>query len=50
MVVNSNSWSSKHSIFFGRPHFEVVKDLVQKARDGGLPAWFFTSSTPSDDT
>lgn len=33
LVVHSQSWSSKVSMFSGRPHFEVVKDLVQKVID-----------------
>ncbi|TQS32433.1 hypothetical protein Golomagni_07250, partial [Golovinomyces magnicellulatus] len=28
LVVNSNSWSKARSIFFGRPHFDTVRDLV----------------------
>lgn len=30
VVVHSQSWSAKHSMFHGRPHFEVVKELVEK--------------------
>ncbi|KAF2479175.1 PAF-acetylhydrolase family member [Neohortaea acidophila] len=48
LVLHSQSWSSKFSIFMGRPHFEVVQDLVRKVlrkeKDKpGQPAWFLTS-------
>jgi platelet-activating factor acetylhydrolase len=48
LVVHSQSWSSKRSIFFGRPHFDVVKELVKKVLRGDKNrkpqyAWFFTS-------
>lgn len=29
LVIHSASWSAKHSIFFGRPHFDVVRDIVE---------------------
>ncbi|KAL4793696.1 PAF acetylhydrolase [Aspergillus venezuelensis] len=40
LVVHSNSWSRMMSPFYGRPHFDTVKDLVR-----GIPApsWFLTS-------
>jgi platelet-activating factor acetylhydrolase len=48
LVVHSQSWSSKRSIFFGRPHFDVVKELVKKVLRGDKNrkpqyAWFLTS-------
>ncbi|KAM5349113.1 hypothetical protein ACJ41O_008936 [Fusarium nematophilum] len=43
LVVHSNSWSKKHSIFFGRPHFGTVLDLVRGVRDKVGAAWFLTS-------
>lgn len=43
MVIHSNSWSSAHSIFFGRPHFDVVKELVEGVAKRGKAAWFMTS-------
>jgi platelet-activating factor acetylhydrolase len=43
VVVHSQSWSAKHTIFHGRPHFDVVKDLVQKVADRKLYAWFLTA-------
>ncbi|KAH6686842.1 platelet-activating factor acetylhydrolase, isoform II-domain-containing protein [Plectosphaerella plurivora] len=40
LVVHSNSWSKSHSIFYGRPHFDAVRDLVRSAVS---PSWFLTS-------
>ncbi|KAK5175125.1 uncharacterized protein LTR77_000262 [Saxophila tyrrhenica] len=52
LVVHSQSWSARHSIFEGRPHFEVVKDLVKKVmrkKEGKKQqsAWFLTSKGTS---
>lgn len=44
LVLHSNSWSKKHSVFYSRPHFDVVGDLVQGVLDKGEAAWFMTSS------
>ncbi|KAI1813028.1 PAF acetylhydrolase [Poronia punctata] len=43
LVVHSNSWSSKYSIFYGRAHFGVVKNLVEENNKRGNPSWFMTS-------
>ncbi|KAI1126861.1 PAF acetylhydrolase [Nemania abortiva] len=43
LVVHSNSWSSKHSIFYGRAHFDVVRNLVEENNGRGNPSWFMTS-------
>ena len=43
IVIHSNSWSKQHSIFFGRPHFDVVKELVEGVVRRGKAAWFMTS-------
>lgn len=43
LIVHSNSWSKKHSVFFGQPHFTVVKDLVKGVNKRGKAAWFMTS-------
>ncbi|KAI0161452.1 PAF acetylhydrolase [Xylariaceae sp. FL1272] len=43
MVIHSNSWSSKHSLFYGSPHFSVVRELVEKNNERGHPSWFVTS-------
>ncbi|KAI4839647.1 PAF acetylhydrolase [Aureobasidium sp. EXF-8845] len=43
LIIHSNSWSRKSSIFFGQPHFQVVKDIVQGVNKRGKAAWFMTS-------
>lgn len=43
LVVNSNSWSSSVSIFFGRPHFDTVRDIVRDTLNRTGAAWFLTS-------
>jgi len=43
MVIHSQSWSAKHSIFQGRPHFSVVKELVEGVMKRKKFAWFLTS-------
>lgn len=42
LVVHSQSWSSQHSMFQGRPHFDVVKDLAQGVLNRKKYAWFLT--------
>ncbi|PHH80998.1 hypothetical protein CDD82_1379 [Ophiocordyceps australis] len=45
LVIHSNSWSRKHSMFYGRPHFDTVRDLVLEVlhRIPLHAAWFLTS-------
>lgn len=43
LVVHSNSWSKHRSVFFGRPHFDAVKDLVQGVLNKVGASWFVTS-------
>lgn len=44
LIVHSNSWSKKHTVFHGRPHFQVVKDIAQKVLDTQHKyAWFMTA-------
>lgn len=43
LVVNSESWSSKPAIFFGKPHFSVVRNITLKALNNTGIAWFLTS-------
>lgn len=43
LVVHSNSWSSKSSIFYGRAHFDTVFDIVENNVLRGMPSWFATS-------
>jgi platelet-activating factor acetylhydrolase len=42
LVVHSQTWSSKHTLFHGKPHFETVKNLVQGVKDRVNAAWFLT--------
>jgi platelet-activating factor acetylhydrolase len=43
LVVHSNSWSSKTSVFYGRAHFDTVKEIVEQNNARGNPSWFMTS-------
>ncbi|KAK1144921.1 hypothetical protein N8T08_004636 [Aspergillus melleus] len=43
LVIHSDSWSRKVTIFTGRPHFDVVKALVEGIIQRGKDAWFMTS-------
>lgn len=43
LIIHSNSWSRSHSLFYGRPHFDVVKEIAQGVIAKGIPAWFLTS-------
>lgn len=43
LVVHSNSWSRARSLFFGRPHFDAVKELVRGVLRRAGAAWFVTS-------
>ncbi|OAA36081.1 PAF-acetylhydrolase family member [Metarhizium rileyi] len=43
LVVHSNSWSKQHTLFFGRPHFDTVRDLVAVVLNRTGAAWFLTS-------
>jgi len=42
LIINSGSWTANQVDFYGRPHFEVVKDVAQGVIDRGLHAWFLT--------
>lgn len=43
LIIHSNSWSSHTSIFYGRPHFDVVKEIAEGVLKKGIPSWFLTS-------
>ncbi|OJJ08189.1 hypothetical protein ASPVEDRAFT_203577 [Aspergillus versicolor CBS 583.65] len=43
LIIHSQSWSRKFSVFMGRPHFDVVKELAQKCLRRTGAAWFMTS-------
>ncbi|PMB72864.1 putative phospholipase A2 [Beauveria bassiana] len=43
LVVQSESWSRIASPFFGRPHFDTVRDLVADVCNRTAAAWFLTA-------
>ena len=43
LIVHSNSWSSKYSVFYGRAHFDIIRALVEENNEKGNPSWFMTS-------
>lgn len=43
LIIHSTSWSSKRSIFYGRPHFDVVKEIATNLNAKGIASWFMTS-------
>ncbi|KAI0594263.1 platelet-activating factor acetylhydrolase, isoform II-domain-containing protein [Biscogniauxia sp. FL1348] len=43
LIVHSNSWSSTHSLFYGRPHFDTVRGLAADNNARGHASWFATS-------
>ncbi|KAI9902821.1 hypothetical protein N3K66_002173 [Trichothecium roseum] len=49
LVIHSDSWSRRRSLFHGRPHFDTVRDLVRgvAASPHRIPAWFLTSRDTS---
>ncbi|KAK0883766.1 hypothetical protein LTR87_002506 [Friedmanniomyces endolithicus] len=48
LIINSESWSKTPSDFYGRPHFDVVRDIARKVLDEShIYAWFVTSKGTS---
>ncbi|KAK5100772.1 hypothetical protein LTR70_001326 [Exophiala xenobiotica] len=43
LIVHSTSWSARRSIFYGRPHFDVVKEIAENLNKTGIAGWFMTS-------
>ncbi|KAL9049751.1 MAG: hypothetical protein Q9162_007041 [Coniocarpon cinnabarinum] len=43
LIVHSQSWSATHTIFHGRPHFEVVREIAEKLNRSRGNSWFMTS-------
>jgi platelet-activating factor acetylhydrolase len=44
LIVNSESWSKKFTIFHGRPHFSTIKDIIENVNHSiRKGAWFCTS-------
>ncbi|KAF1985253.1 PAF-acetylhydrolase family member [Aulographum hederae CBS 113979] len=44
LVINSGSWTKNQRDFYGKPHFQAVKDIAQGVLDRGKAAWFLTLS------
>ncbi|KAI8297333.1 hypothetical protein K4K59_003510 [Colletotrichum sp. SAR11_240] len=47
LVVHSDSWSKKVTMFFGRPHFDTVRDIVKDVLKRVGSSWFLTSMKTS---
>lgn len=43
LVVDSEAWSRKPTLFYGRSHFDTVRDLAQHVLRKTGAAWFLTS-------
>lgn len=43
LIVNSDSWSKKRTIFFGSPHFDTVRDIAHDVLKRCGATWFMTS-------
>jgi len=42
LIINSGSWTKSQSDFYGRPHFEVVRERMENLLERGKAAWFMT--------
>jgi len=42
LIMNSGSWTANQVDFYGRPHFDAVKNVALSVIDRGLHAWFLT--------
>lgn len=43
LIVHSDSWSKAHTLFYGRPHFDTVKDIAADVLSRVGASWFMTS-------
>jgi platelet-activating factor acetylhydrolase len=43
LIVHSDSWSKAHTVFFGRPHFDTVRDIARDVLKRCGATWFMTS-------
>ncbi|RYP31319.1 hypothetical protein DL767_005832 [Monosporascus sp. MG133] len=43
LVIHSQSWSKKYSLFYGRPHFATVKEIALSVLKRGSDSWFMTA-------
>lgn len=47
LIIQSSSWSQNHSVFFGRPHFDVVKEIAEGVNDRCATAVNDTEERPT---
>lgn len=47
LIVHSDSWSKAHTIFYGRPHFDTVRDIALEVLQRVGATWFMTSMKTS---
>ncbi|KAI5371000.1 putative platelet-activating factor acetylhydrolase, alpha/Beta hydrolase [Septoria linicola] len=43
LIIHSDSWSKSHTIFYGRPHFDTVRDIASSVLARCGATWFMTS-------
>ncbi|GJC89950.1 platelet-activating factor acetylhydrolase 2, cytoplasmic [Colletotrichum liriopes] len=43
LIIHSDSWSKKITPFFGRPHFDTVRDIARDVLKRVGSSWFLTS-------
>ncbi|KAL5381387.1 hypothetical protein DPSP01_007101 [Paraphaeosphaeria sporulosa] len=43
LIVHSDSWSKKYTIFYGSPHFDTVRDIARDVLKRCGATWFMTS-------
>lgn len=43
LIIHSDSWSAAHTIFYGRPHFDTVRDIALDVLKRCGSTWFMTS-------
>lgn len=43
LIIHSDSWSKAHTIFYGRPHFDTVRDIALDVLKRCGATWFMTS-------
>lgn len=43
LIVHSDSWSKAVTIFYGRPHFDTVRDIAKDVLERCGVTWFMTS-------
>ncbi|KAF2442068.1 PAF-acetylhydrolase family member [Karstenula rhodostoma CBS 690.94] len=43
LIIHSDSWSKKYTIFYGSPHFDTVRDIARDVLKRCGATWFMTS-------